>query len=102
LEVLPRRWATTRENTHKLFKIARTESLNKSTNKATEFGIKDTINVKLLTMAKRDPMGQAKLDELSAESETNWRMYNPFLELLGEDLLFCFGVFLLARGQICF
>ncbi|KAA1076265.1 hypothetical protein PGTUg99_037590 [Puccinia graminis f. sp. tritici] len=50
-----------------------------------EFGIKDTVNLKLLTLARSHPDGQAKLDDLSAGSDTNWRMYNPFLELLGFD-----------------
>ncbi|WAR52646.1 hypothetical protein PtB15_2B70 [Puccinia triticina] len=69
--------------------MAQDKSLNKAITKSKDLGVKDSINLKLLRLAKGDPGMQDLIDLWLEKNQT--RLYNPFLELIShqEDSLFC-------------
>ncbi|WAQ81760.1 hypothetical protein PtA15_2A71 [Puccinia triticina] len=60
--------------------MAQDKSLNKAITKSKDLGVKDSINLKLLRLAKGDPGMQDLIDLWLEKNQT--RLYNPFLELI--------------------
>ena len=63
--------------------MAQDKSLNKAITKSKDLGVKDSINLKLLRLAKGDPGMQDLIDLWLEKNQT--RLYNPFLELISFD-----------------
>ncbi|KAA1111795.1 hypothetical protein PGT21_012556 [Puccinia graminis f. sp. tritici] len=78
-----RSWASTRAETERLFSVATSVNMTQFKKQSLVSGIKDAINIRLLTDAKTSERVNETMEQL--QSTDSHRLYNAFLRLHGFD-----------------
>ena len=85
-----RSWKETRERTYELYLCETEESHAAMVQKSKLYGITDAQNNRFFLESKKNPRLREEMEALEDQVEEKWRLFNPFLELEGNDLFIFF------------